>query len=129
MYSKLSFSNHTVPPCVTTENPAFKVGGPCVQMIIIGASLFLIVYANYLIMFLFIHTKIVDKHVICNLALSLIIRLYYVLQFIWKQLTIMYTKAVMFIVVYSMQVKHLTEYIGKTIQDFNREESVYHQFS
>ena len=41
-------------------------------------------------MFLFIHTKIVYKHVICNLALSQIIRLYYVLQFIWKQLTIMY---------------------------------------
>ena len=34
------------------------VGVPCVQLIIIGAFLFLIVYANYLIMFLFIHTKI-----------------------------------------------------------------------
>ena len=56
---------------------------------IIGAFLFLIVYANYRIMFLFIHTKIVYKHVICNLVLSQIIRLYYVLQFIWKQLTIM----------------------------------------
>ena len=31
-------------------------------------------------MFLFIHTKIVYKHVISNLALSQIIRLYYVLQ-------------------------------------------------
>ena len=40
---------------------------------IIGAFLFLIVYANYLIMFLFIHTKIVYKHVICNFVLSQII--------------------------------------------------------
>ena len=52
------------------------VGVPCVQVIIIGAFLFLIVYANYLIMFLFIHTKIVYKHVICNLVLSQIIRLH-----------------------------------------------------
>ena len=49
------------------------VGVPRVQVIIIGAFLFLIVYANYLIMFLFIHTNIVYKHVICNLALSQII--------------------------------------------------------
>ena len=35
------------------------VGVPCVQVIIIRAFLSLIVYANYLIMFLFIHTKIV----------------------------------------------------------------------
>ena len=53
------------------------------------AFFFLLVNANYLIMFLFIHTKIVYKHVTCNLALSQIIRLYYVLQCIWKQLTIM----------------------------------------
>ena len=54
-------------------------------MILIGAFLFLIVYANYFTMFLFIHTKIVYKHMICNLALSQIIRLYYALQFIYME--------------------------------------------
>ena len=39
------------------------VGVPCVQVVIIGAFLFLIVYANYLIMF-FIHTH-KDRFAIC----------------------------------------------------------------
>ena len=42
-------------------------------MIIIGSFLCIIVYANYLIMFLFIRTKIIYKYVICNLNLSQII--------------------------------------------------------
>ena len=36
----------------------------------------------------------------------------------------MSTKVAMFIVVYLMQVKHLTDTLGKTFQDFNREEKV-----
>ena len=39
-------------------------------MIIIGAVLFLIVYANYFDCVLFIRTNIVYKHVICNLDLN-----------------------------------------------------------
>ena len=41
---------------------------PFVQVILIGPFLFLIVYANYMIMFLFIHTTIYYNHVIYNLA-------------------------------------------------------------
>ena len=39
-------------------------------MIIVGEFLFQIVYANYLIVFVFTCTNIVYKHVICNLDLS-----------------------------------------------------------
>ena len=84
-------------------------------MIIIELFLFLIVYANYVIMLLFIRTKIVYKHVICNFDLvkSVLCTAVYI-----EPINHYVNEGAKFIVVYLMQVKHLTEYFGEDFSIF-----------
>ena len=91
-----------------------------VQVIIIVAFLILTVYANYLIMFLFICTKIVYKHVICNLELNHSTVLCTAIYIETINHNVNEGSNVYIIVVYLMQVKHLTDRVhwGRLFKNF-----------